>query len=365
MRAVIFEGEGKFRIADVPQPTLRDVQFPKKYLTPRGEREFVRFKKEAMVLLKVLMAGICGTDLHILRVPPGHDAIPGVILGHEYVGEVVKVGGHVKSVKVGDLVAVDPNIKCGLCWFCRNDMASLCPNLTTLGIFCDGGFAEYNLAPARQLFVLPEGMKLETAALFEPLSCVMHGWQKLNFKVGDSVLIYGAGPIGCLFVKVAKASGASLVIVSEPDDFRREQVRMAGADVVIDPKRENLSEVVKSVTSRGETFGVDITIDACGVPQTIVEGLELTRPGGVISTFGEQDVTRLAHQVSFTKVTQKELRIVGSYVTTRSFDQTIALLKRRELKFDQLITHKFVLSEFDRGLEVMRGGKAIKVLIHP
>lgn len=365
MKAVIFEGEGKFKIAEVEEPILKNIEFPKKYPLPDGRRETVSFKKEDLVLLKVLVAGICGTDLHILNVPPGHDIIPGVILGHEYVGEVVEVGSNVKRVKVGDRVVVDPNIKCGACWFCRNDMANLCPNLTTLGIFCDGGFAEYNLAPAKQLFTLPDDVSLEAAVLFEPLTCVTHGWQKLGFKTGDSLLIFGAGPIGCLFIKVAKTSGASLIIVSEPDGFRREQAKRAGADIIVNPLKEKLEDIIKAETSRGETFGVDIAIDACGVPKTIVEAMDLVRPGGTISTFGEQDVTKFADKVSFTKVTQKELRIVGSYVTTRSFDQTMVLLRKKELKFEELVTHKLSLDEFRKGIEIMRSGKAIKVAIFP
>lgn len=356
MRAAIFEGEGKLSLKDVPEPKLENRKFPKKY--KRGE--FVFVGKDEQVKLKVLVASICGTDLHILKVPPGHDAAPGIVLGHEYVGEVVEIGSRVKNVKVGDRVVVDPNIKCGMCYFCRNDMASLCQEMTTLGIFCDGGFAEYNIAPAKQLFVIPKDLDIEKAIFFEPLTCATHAWSKLNFKLGDSVLIFGAGPMGCYFVELARLSGANKIFVAEPSEFRRKFAKDLGAEV-IDPTKENLAEKIFSFSS----FGVDIAIDACGRPETINQALDLVKAGGKISTFGEQNINVFADKVSFTKVTQKELQIIGSYVTTRSFDQTINILTRPDLNLKKLITHRIKLGEIHKGIDLMKKGEAIEIIVCP
>lgn len=361
MKAAIFEGQGKLVLKKMPIPELKDRVVPKKY------GGVLTIRKEEQVKLKVLAASICGTDLAILRVPAGHNATSGVILGHEYVGEVLETGEEVANVKVGDRVVVDPNIKCGKCWLCRNDMASLCQNMTTLGIFCDGGFAEYNIAPAKQLFKIPESLEIEKAIFFEPLTCATHCWSKMNFKLGDSILIFGSGPMGCYYIELARLNGANLIIVSEPSEFRRKFAEKMGANIVVDPLKENLLEIIKKNTQKNGNgiFGVDVAIDACGIPEVINQAMDLTRPGGKISTFGEQDVTRTADKVSFTKVTQKELQIIGSYVTTRSSDQTIKILEREDINVKKLITHKISLDEIRKGIELMEEGKAIEIIVYP
>ncbi len=359
MKAVVFEGKGKLVIKEMPVPELEDRVVPKKY------GGFLKIRKEEQVKLKVVAASICGTDLAILRVPAGHNATSGVILGHEYVGKVLEIGDEVSNVKIGDMVVVDPNIKCDKCWLCRNDMASLCTDMTTLGIFCHGGFAEYNIAPAKQLFKISKDMKIEKAIFFEPLTCATHCWSKLNFKLGDSILIFGSGPMGCYYIELARLNGANLIIVSEPNAFRREFAKKMGADIIVNPVEENLTEIIKKHTSKNGCFGVDVAIDACGVPEVINSAMDLVRPGGKISTFGEQDVTRTADKVSFTKVTQKELEIFGSYVCTRSSDQTINILERDDCNIEKLITHKIPLDEIHRGIELMIKGKAIEIIVYP
>ncbi|PIQ92299.1 MAG: L-threonine 3-dehydrogenase [Parcubacteria group bacterium CG11_big_fil_rev_8_21_14_0_20_39_14] len=361
MKAAIFEGKGILTLKDILEPKLEDRKFPKKY----KKGEFVFVGKDEQVKLKVLVASICGTDLHILNVPPGHDATPGIVLGHEYVGEVTEIGSRVKNVKVGDRVVVDPNIKCGMCYFCRNDMASLCRDMTTLGIFCDGGFAEYNVAPAKQLFAIPKDLDIEKAIFFEPLTCATHAWSKLNFKLGDSVLIFGAGPMGCYFIELARLSGASKIFVSEPSEFRRKFAKKLKADVIISPERENLLEIIKLNTFKNGFFGVDVAVDACGIPEVIKQAMDLVKPGGKISTFGEQNINAFADKVSFTKVTQKELQIIGSYATTRSADQTINILTRSDINLKKLITHRIKLDEIHKGMELMRKGEAIESVVYP
>lgn len=360
MKAAVFEGKGKLTIKEVPVPELEDKTVPKKY------GGTLTLRKGEQVKLKVLVASLCGTDLQILKVPPGHDATPGAILGHEYVGEVVEAGEAVDNVKEGDRVVLDPNIKCGTCWLCRNDHASLCQNMTTLGIFMDGGFAEYNIAPAKQLFVVPRDSEIEKAIFFEPLTCATHAWSEVNFQAGESILIFGAGPMGCYFTELARLSGANLIVVSEPSEYRRKFAKEMGAHIVVDPTREDLLETVKKRTSRDkDTYGVDVAIDACGIPEVIKQAMDLVRPGGRISTFGEQNINAFADKVSFTKVTQKELQIFGSYVTTRSFDQTVELLKRDDVNLTKLITHRLSLDEIPKGLELMEKGESINILVYP
>ena len=175
-------------------------------------------------------------------------------------------------------------------------------------------------------------MDIEKAVVFEPLSCALHNWKKINFKVGESVIIFGAGPIGCCFVELAKLSGANQIIVSEPNPFRKKFAKKLGATVV-DPINENVVDIVKELTRNG----VDVAIDACGVPQVINEAIECVRPGGRISTFGQQNMNAFTDKVNFTKVTNKELTIFGSYIASDSFYQTIEILSRKDINLEKII----------------------------
>lgn len=355
MKAAVFEGQGKLVIKDIPEPKLQDKTIPLKY-----RDDSIVVKKNDFVKLKVLAASICGTDLQILNVPQGHPSAKGIALGHEYVGEVIETGKDVENVKVGDRVVLDPNIKCGICWLCRNGYSSLCKNMTTLGIFTDGGFAEYNIAPAKQLFPISKDLDIEKAIFFEPLTCATHCWSKLEPQIGDSILIFGSGPMGCYFIELARLGGLKPIIVSEPLEFRSGFAKKLGATVV-DPKNEDLEKTVMKLTGHG----VDIAIDACGIPEVIKQAMDLVRPGGKISTFGEQNVNAFADEVSFTKVTQKELQIIGSYVTSCSFDQTIKILDRDDIRLKELITHRISLDEIHKGIELMRKGGAVEIIVYP
>jgi threonine dehydrogenase-like Zn-dependent dehydrogenase len=162
--------------------------------------------------------------------------------------------------------------------------------------------------------------------------------------------------MGCYFTKLALLSGARRVIVAEPSPERREIVKKFGA-IVTEP--ENLENVVKSETRRG----ADIAIDACGVPEVINQAIELVRPGGKISTFGEQNIRAFGNHVSFTEVTNKELKIIGSFAAVLSLDQTVTVLK--EMNLSELITHRISLEEIHTGIELMRKGKGIKIIVYP
>ncbi|NJE26133.1 L-threonine 3-dehydrogenase [Thermococcus sp. MV5] len=359
MKAAIFKGEGKLVVEDVPKPDLsKDLIIPKKY----KPEQFMKIRREELVLVKVLAAGICGTDLHILSIPPGHSATPGAILGHEFIGEVVEIGEDVDNVNIGDIVAVDPNIKCGKCWFCRNGYPNMCQEMTTLGIYGNGGFAEYAVVPAKQLYVLPKNIDIEKAVLFEPLTTAVHNWEKVNLKPGETILIFGAGPIGAFYIKLAQLSGANEIIVSEPSSLRRELAKKLGATRVINPFEENVPDVVSSLTR----YGVDVAIDASGVPEVIKQAVEVVRPGGRVSLFGQQNIHAFADHVSFTLMNQKELSIFGSYAAAKSFDQTIEILKKRETDdLKNIITHRVSLEDIHKGLELMRKKEALKVVVYP
>jgi threonine dehydrogenase-like Zn-dependent dehydrogenase len=259
MRAAVFLGEGRLEFQDRPIPAV---------------------VRRDDVLLRVEAASVCGSDIHILNVPQDHPANVDVVMGHEYVGEVLEIGEDVQHLQPGDRVIVSPDIRCGYCYYCQIGLSSMCENRTTLGIFIDGGFAKYSVAPARALFKVDKKVPPEIAAIGEPLACALSGITKANIQPGDTVVVLGAGPIGLLFALLARMCGAGQVITSEVADGRRQCAAELGVDLVVDPREQNLKDVVMNRTPRG----ADIVIDAVG--SLFGQALELPRCGGKILLFG-------------------------------------------------------------------------------
>lgn len=336
MLAGIFEGEGKLSIKEVPEPKIT---------------------KPDEVIIRVEFAGICGTDVHILEVPPGHPATPGAILGHEYVGTVVDKGTNVKTVDIGDRVVVDPNLTCGVCRYCRRGLPNMCENFTTLGIYLNGGFAPYNVAPAKALYKISRDVPLERSALAEPLSCVVNAMRKLNLQVGDNVVLIGAGPMGLLFLLMIKAQGAGKTIVIEPTPFRAKIAKDLGADIVLNPREVNIREAIMDLTE----LGADIVIDAVG--NQFATALDLVKRNGIILLFGMNE--NALPQIKQIIIPRYELKILGSYISWFSFPQTVAILESGNVPVEKLVTHKLPLGKLTEGIEIMKRGEGIKILINP
>lgn len=332
-----FKGQGKFELEEVPVPQI---------------------KNDDDVLIKVTACGICGTDIHILEVPQGHPAKENVILGHEYTGKVVEVGKNVKHLKPGDNVVVDPNLTCGVCNYCRNALPNQCENMTTLGIFIDGGFAEFNVAPAKALFKISSDVQPEIAALAEPLSCIVNAVNKSELKLGQNVVVLGAGPIGLLFAMVFKSAGAGKVIVAEISDTRRNFAKICGADLVCDPREINLKECVLSKTNN---LGADIVVDAVG--SLLQQALSLVKRNGKIILFGMNENIR--SEVKQYDITRYEIEILGTYIAKYTFPSAINILESRIAPFEKLITKKLPLASVKEGIELAKTGEVIKIVILP
>ncbi len=346
MPAGVHTGDGYIHFMKVRIPKLEDVLAPKKFL----KDDKLLLRKEELVLVRVITAGICGTDLHILK--GEHDSAPPVILGHEYVGIVVDRGSVVENVNKGDFVGVDPNVKCGFCKSCISGKDNMCKNMTTLGIFTNGGFAQYSLVPAKQVYRLLS-IPSERAVFFEPLSCVVNGLQNIGgIFPGESVLVYGGGPIGCLFTALAIRQGASSVVVVEPSQFRAQFAKKMGA-VVIQPGFEHVFPQF------------DIVIEASGIPSVVPRTFDRVRDGGRVLLFGQQDPKA---RVVFcpTIINQKELQVLGSYAATRkSFEATTKILADMHIPLENLITHVISLSDIEKAFELLEKREALKILIDP
>ncbi len=336
MLAAVFEGEGRLAVKEMPQP---------------------RITREDDVLLRVGAVGICGSDLHVLEVPPGHPATPGTILGHEYVADVVESGPAAPDLQPGDRVVVDPNVTCGHCAYCRLGHPNVCLNMTTLGIFTHGGMAPSNVAPARALHKISPTVPLEEAVLAEPLSCVVNGMQKLAPQVGEAGLILGAGPIGLLFIAMLKAAGVRPIFVAEIAPYRAEFARELGADEVIDPRAVDLVSAVQDRTG----IGVDIAVDAVG--SLAIPALQAVRRAGRVLLFGinsEAEATLRQYEI-----TRYEKRILASFIAFHSFPAAIRILEQGLIPARRFITHRLDLREVGTGLDLLRRGEAVKVVITP
>jgi L-iditol 2-dehydrogenase len=316
------------------------------------------------LILRVRAATVCGTDIRIFRGRKTAGVRYPSVLGHEFSGEVVDNGGHADFQK-GDAVCVCPAIPCGHCAHCKRGLENICQNLIAIGYEVDGAFAEYIRIPARavearNVFHLPPGLAWEKAALAEPLSCVMNGQERIDVRAGDTVAILGSGPIGLLHIKLARLSGASKILVSEPNALRREAALSAGADVVVDPTNENLQDAVKAFSGG---LGADKVIVAIGVPKLANDALALARHRGSISLFAGFSVGETA-SLDVNAIHYNELVVTGAFGLTRlQFERSLNAIASGQLEVESLLTHQFELSDIANALATAEQGAAIKVAI--
>ena len=345
MLAAVFKGEGKLVLEDRPKPVL---------------------KNDTDALIRVTRVGICGTDLHILQVPPAHPAKKDAILGHEFTGRIVEVGGGIPDFEPGESVLIDPHPGCGQCAACKRGEPDRCSALyttaepdhpSTIGIFSDGAMTSYAIVPRESLYKVDPGVPSHIAALAEPLSCVVNAFDKLQTRPGESVVVLGGGPIGLLFTCLFKAAGASRLIVSEPAEFRRNAARKCGATTVVDPGREDLAAIVSGQLPDGP----NIVVEAVGplLPQAI----ELVGGHGRVLQFGHDETVEPAVPVG--TMLKKEVVIYGAFIGRHSFERTAAIMESGVLPLETIVSHRLPLSRVHEGLDLLREGKGIKVILEP
>jgi len=315
------------------------------------------------VLLRVLRAGVCGTDLHIHQWDRWSQARmnPPVTLGHEFVGEVVEIGTGVTGLAMGDRVACESHVVCGTCAACRSGHAHLCVNTRILGVDIDGGFAEYVAVPAVNAWRAPANVPLEVAAVMEPCGNAVHTAFAGPLS-GCSIAVTGCGPIGLFAIGVARAAGAARVIASDVSPYRLDLARRMQADVVIDAARESFVDRVHELTG-GQ--GVDGVLEMSGNPKAVRDALAALRNGGRLSMLGlfqetfELDWNRL---VIFKGVTVQGIIGRRMYETWVQLDR---LLTSGRLDLRPAITHVMPMERFDEAIELLAGGKAGKVVLVP
>lgn len=347
MKAVVYHGPKDIRVEDMPTPEA-----------DKGE-----------LVIQVLAASICGTDLRIYhgqhkQFPEGTIRIP----GHEVTGTIVDVGSGAEGYAIHQGVFVAPNVGCGRCRHCIRGNNNLCRNYEAIGVTMDGGFAEYMRVPARyvrQGNVIPirESVDPAVAALTEPFACVLRGQNALHIEPGDLVLVIGAGPIGVMHTKLAKLRGAGRVLVSEPIPERAAQVAHMGADLVVNPMVENLSEIVDRETS-GE--GADVIVVAAPVHTAQEFALELASVGGRINFFGGLPKDRPNIHFNSNLVHYKELIVTGTTAcSTADCEQAVRILNEGLIDLHELVSQRFPLEKAEGAFSAAENRQSLKIAITP
>ncbi|MBN1681613.1 MAG: zinc-dependent alcohol dehydrogenase family protein [Anaerolineae bacterium] len=295
------------------------------------------------VLIQVRAAGICGTDLHIFH--GKYEAVYPIIPGHEFSGVVAAVGDAVSRFQVGDRVTADPNIPCGRCPFCQRNEPNQCQNLAAVGVTRSGAFAEYVTVPESNVFPIGD-LSFAAAALVEPLACVVWGLKRVSVQPGDSVLIFGAGPMGCLVAQAVRSAGAARVVITDLVPSRLDIAHDLGATDVL-PAGQHQAERITALAP----LGYDIVADATGIASVLEQSFSYARPRGKIWVFG---VCPPDQRVSFVPydVFRKDLSIIGSFAVNRTFQESIALIESGAVQVEPLISHTLPLAQFAEGLEL-------------
>src|SRR5687768_11274193 len=332
MKAVMVDEPGALRVVDVPQPEP-------------GPDD---------VVVRVGACGICGTDVHIIdgEFPP---TVYPIVIGHEFGGEVTAVGERVEGISVGDRVGVDPTLNCGACYFCQRGLGNLCERWNAVGVgHHPGGFAECVAVPARTVYPLPAGMSFAAAALIEPISCVVRGFHRLQPRVGESYLIYGAGPMGLLNAQLARYNGAGLVALIDINPGRLERAtRDFGFDVV----GTSLEEVRPHAPR-----GFDNVIEATGVTKVAERAIDAVIRRGKLLLFGVCPPGETAAYDAF-KIYNEEITVLGSMAVLNSYGPAIDILSSGAIDTERMVTDTFPIDQFPEALARVRGGQGLKVQV--
>jgi L-iditol 2-dehydrogenase len=317
--------------------------------------------------IQVRACATCGTDAKIFHHGHHHISLPRT-LGHEIAGEIAEVGPGVDGWSPGDRVQVIAAIPCGACYNCRRGHETVCENLESMGYQYDGAFAEFMRIPRKVLDVdgvnrIPEGVPFEAASLTEPLACVLNGQQIAEVGEGDVVVILGAGPIGCLHIRLARARGASRVILADINQKRLDLAARAEPDVMINSGEEDPVDAVRKLT---DGRGADVVITATGAGQAQEQALEMAAPRGRISLFGGLPRDNSVIRFDSNLVHYRELFVMGAYGSAPHHNsEALALIAGGKVPVEDLITHRLPLSEVRQAIDIVTSGEGLKVVIEP
>jgi threonine dehydrogenase-like Zn-dependent dehydrogenase len=345
MIAATYTQNDAFRIEDLPVPDIAADE----------------------LLVKVMASSICGTDVRIIR--NGHRKLAPkqkLVLGHEFAGIVVKVGKQQASFHEGQRIGVAPNIGCGQCDMCVRGLPNMCPDYTAFGITFDGAHTEYVRIPAAAITQgsvhrLPDGLSFSSASLIEPLSCVVNGNRAARIEMGDTVVIFGAGPIGLMHVMLARLSGAAKVIVVDVQPQRLVQAAEVGATSVVNSVVENAREHVFSETTGR---GANAVITACSASSVQEQSLDLSAPLGRVCFFGGLPKDGSLVRLDTNIVHYKQLELTGvTGGSPRDFRIALNLIASGRIDIQKVISHRFVTPDLAKAFDVAVHGECMKIVL--
>ena len=311
------------------------------------------------VLIRVRKTGICGTDLHIESWDPwaARTINPPLVVGHEFVGEVVETGSNVYDFTPGDVVSGEGHVTCGLCRHCMAGRRHLCAHTVGLGVGRDGAFAEYVVLPMTNVWTHWPGVDEDVAAIFDPFGNAVH--TALAFNVlGEDVLVSGAGPIGLMATAVAKHAGARFVVVSEPNPVRRALAERMGATVTVDPRERTLDDVQAQL---GMVEGFDVVMEMSGNAAALRSAISAMAHGGGIAILGipTEEIPIDVNEIVFKMLTVKG--IYGREMYETWYKMTVML--QSGLDITPAITHRFPFREHEAAFATARSGDSGKVIL--
>lgn len=346
MKAAVFEAPETIVVKDIP-------------LNPCGPDD---------IIVKIHACGICGSDVRNYRTGLRKNAtgIQSQVMGHEFTGLATEVGANVTRFKVGDRIAVAPDVSCGECWYCRRGMVNICDNHRMLGVDWPGGFAEYCHLPKvilerGMVHHIPEGLSLDDAALSEPASSVIASQENAGIGLGDTVLVIGDGPIGCLHLDVARSRGASKVFMSGAT--RLKEAAAFGPDLLMDGTKDDVVKMVRDATGG---LGVDVVICANPVAATQQQGVEAVRKRGIVILFGGVPKDNPMTSLDSNRIHYGEITVVGAFSYPASIhEKALQVIRDGYIKPEKYFTMTLPLDDITKGFEAAIKGEALKVLIKP
>ena len=318
------------------------------------------------VKVKVEWAGICGSDLHAylhglsMDPHPITGKKPPLTLGHEFSGTIVEIGEGITKFKIGDRVAIEPLIYCGECYACKRGYYNQCYKVGFVGLNCDGGFAEYVVVDENMLHVLPDNVSFEEGALIEPAAVSFYAVRESKLKPGDSVAIFGAGPIGLLTLLSAKAAGATKIIVVDLSKERLQKASELGATTIIDGHRDDIVQTILQLTNGG----VSVAFECAGVQATMTNAVASVRQGGQVIEIAAytKPVSVDMGQIMF-----KAADITSALAYRHVFPEVIDMVSTGRLDVKQVVTKKIAIDDIvEEGFnQLINDVKQAKILVRP
>ena len=344
MKAIVYYAPGDIRVEEIPKPEC----------APGG------------LLVRVDACAVCGTDLKSRQHGNPRIKAP-LVMGHEFTGIIETVSPDaVGDFLPGDRIVMATSVACGKCFYCQRGWRNLCNDLAPMGFSYPGGMAEYVAIPTLALqgghvIKVPPEVDAKYAALAEPVSCAVNSVRQCGVQQGDTVLVMGAGPMGLLNALVARAAGASVVLLSEPNPSRREQAGGFDLDWILDPETDDVTQIIRDATSGR---GADVVIVAAPAASPQEQALSLVRRHGTVCLFASLPVGKSTLTFDSRPLHYGEIRLIGSSDSTpEHVQEAVAMIATKRIPAEKIVSHCLPMSEIEQAFELMKSGAALRVVL--